>query len=123
MSDNLTPRKAYEKVIAWAVHYRDSLKHVLAQGVNVTAADKKSLKTNIQAISDDVEKANAFIAATPPNGHATVTWHQEDIATLRPSWTPEQCEEWLEDNSRRIQDRIVELGWGVIETLIGEDDE
>jgi len=50
--------------------------------------------------------------------YATVTWTSEDVQTLRPTWTVEQCEEWLERNERYIQDRLVELGWEVIETLL-----
>jgi hypothetical protein len=54
---------------------------------------------------------------------ATVTWTAEDIQTLRPDWTTERSEEFLEDNERRIQDRLTELGWEVIETLLGETEE
>lgn len=54
---------------------------------------------------------------------ATVTWTAEDVQTLRPSWTTEKSEEFLENNARRIQDRLIELGWEVIETLLGEDEE
>lgn len=54
----------------------------------------------------------------PNNKYATVSWTAEDIQTLRPDWTPDQCEEWLESNQRYIQDRLVELGWEVIETLL-----
>jgi hypothetical protein len=54
---------------------------------------------------------------------ATVTWTAEDVQSLRPDWTTDKCEEFLEDNERRIQDRLIELGWEVIETLLGEDEE
>ena len=52
------------------------------------------------------------------NQYAKVVWTAEDIQTLRPDWTLERCEEWLESNQRYIQDRLVELGWEVIETLL-----
>jgi hypothetical protein len=52
---------------------------------------------------------------------ATVTWTAEDVQTLRPAWTTEQCEDFLADNDRRIQERMIEVGWGVIETLLEED--
>jgi hypothetical protein len=52
---------------------------------------------------------------------ATVTWTAYDVQSLRPDWTTEKCEEFLEDNGHRIQDRLIELGWEVIETLLGED--
>lgn len=52
------------------------------------------------------------------NKFATVSWCAEDIQTLRPDWTTEQAEEWLLTNQRYIRDRLVELGWEVIETLL-----
>jgi hypothetical protein len=53
--------------------------------------------------------------------YATVTWTAEDVQTLRPNWTLEQCAEWLDSNERYIQDRLVELGWEVIESLLGSE--
>lgn len=50
--------------------------------------------------------------------YATVTWAPEDVQTLKPDWTLEQCEEWLEMNQKYVRDRLVELGWEVIETLL-----
>jgi len=44
----------------------------------------------------------------------------EDIETLRPDWTLEQCKEWLDDNQKHIVDRSIEYGWAVIETLLGD---
>lgn len=52
------------------------------------------------------------------NKFAAVSWTAEDIQTLRPDWTTEQAEEWLDTNQRYIRDRLVELGWEVIETLL-----
>lgn len=55
------------------------------------------------------------------NKYATVTWTAEDVQTLRPNWTLEKCAEWLDGNERYIQDRLVELGWEVIESLLGSE--
>lgn len=55
------------------------------------------------------------------NKYATVTWTAEDVQTLRATWSLEQCEEFLQRNERRIQDRLVELGWEVIESLLDSD--
>lgn len=52
---------------------------------------------------------------------AKVVWVAEDIKTLRPKWTNQKCEDWLESNERHIQNRLVEFGWGVIEDLLGSD--
>ncbi len=57
-----------------------------------------------------------------PEGYARVIWQPEDVATLRPTWSREQCEEWLDENEKYIQSRLIELGWDVIETLLGENE-
>lgn len=54
--------------------------------------------------------------------YAQVTWCAEDIQTIRPDWTDEQAEDWLASNEKYIQSRMIEVGWEVIETLIGEDE-
>jgi hypothetical protein len=53
--------------------------------------------------------------------YAQVTWCAGDIQTIRPDWTDEQAEDWLASNEKYIQSRMIEVGWEVIETLIGED--
>lgn len=61
------------------------------------------------------------------NHYAKVVWTADDILTLKPDWTDEQAEEWLECNQKYIRDRLVELGWEVIESLLpidsGEEDD
>jgi len=49
---------------------------------------------------------------------AAVTWHAEDVQTLKPSWSLKKCNEWLEDNERHMQDRLIELGWEVMDALL-----
>lgn len=53
--------------------------------------------------------------------YAIVSWTVEDVQTLRPDWSDQKCEEWLYANQRYIQDRLVELGWQVIEDLLGSE--
>ena len=50
--------------------------------------------------------------------YAEVAWTVGDIQALRPEMTDEQAAEWLEFNQKHIQDRLVELGWDVIEALL-----
>jgi hypothetical protein len=59
-----------------------------------------------------------------PTYYGMVRWAAEDIKTLRPSWSNERCEEELAKIEGHLQDRLVELGWEVIECLIPstEDD-
>ena len=52
--------------------------------------------------------------------YAKVEWTADDILTLRPEWTKEQAEEFLEMNEKHIQNRLVELGWEVIESMLDE---
>lgn len=55
--------------------------------------------------------------------YATLTWAPEDVQTLRPNWSLKRCEDWLHANEKYIRDRLCELGWDVIETLINDDPE
>lgn len=55
------------------------------------------------------------------NYYAKVVWTVDDILTLKPDWTDEQAEEWLACNQKYIQDRLVEVGWEVIEDLLPSD--
>tara|TARA_R110000765_G_scaffold246087_2_gene348211 strand:- start:173 stop:361 length:189 start_codon:yes stop_codon:yes gene_type:complete len=57
-----------------------------------------------------------MITETPMT--ATILWVVEDIQELRPSWTSEQCDEWLSNNSKHIIDRSIEHGWEVIQSLL-----
>lgn len=47
-----------------------------------------------------------------------IIWSPEDIQSLRPNWTLEQCSEWLAENGSQIKDRLIELGWDVISILL-----
>lgn len=52
------------------------------------------------------------------NTYAKVEWTVDDVLTLRPEWTREKAEEFLDINEKHIQNRIVELGWEVIESML-----
>jgi hypothetical protein len=54
---------------------------------------------------------------------ALVVWNAADLHVFRPDWTVSQCNEWFEQNQKHIQDRLVEVGWSVIEDLLGTDEE
>lgn len=49
---------------------------------------------------------------------ATAAWQTGDIQSLRPAWTDEQCAAFLSQNSRHIQDAMVQAGWDAIESLL-----
>lgn len=57
------------------------------------------------------------------NQYAKVVWLAGDVQSLRPEWSEDQCKQWLAENEGTIQDRMVEIGWEVIEDLLGYDDD
>ena len=50
--------------------------------------------------------------------YAKVEWTAEDVLTLRPDMTEEQAEEFLQSNEKHLRDRLIELGWDVMESLL-----
>ena len=50
--------------------------------------------------------------------YAKVVWRAEDVKAIKSAWSLEKCEEWLQDNDRHISDRLIELGWEVLDTLL-----
>ena len=50
--------------------------------------------------------------------YAKVVWRAEDVKAIKGAWSLEKCEEWLQDNDRHISDRLIELGWEVLDTLL-----
>ena len=57
------------------------------------------------------------MAAPNEQKWAEVSWMASDVHSLKPSWSMEKCEEWLETNQKYIQERLVEVGFEVIEDL------
>jgi hypothetical protein len=55
---------------------------------------------------------------TPKEYYAAVRWAAEDVQGLRPDWTLERCEEELRSIESNLQDRLIELGHEVMDTLL-----
>ena len=53
--------------------------------------------------------------------YAELSWSPDDVRTLAPKMTTEEATEWLENNQKHIRERLCELGWGVISTLLAVD--
>ena len=53
-----------------------------------------------------------------PDVFVDVAWGPEDVRTLAPTLTDEQAADFLCRHEKHIQDRLTELGWGVIEDLL-----
>lgn len=54
---------------------------------------------------------------------AQVAWVADDILSLRPNWTLDQAEEFLQDNEGQIQDIMIERGWDAIDSLLPPKEE
>lgn len=50
---------------------------------------------------------------------AEVQWVVEDVKSLMPDWTDDQCEEFLWNEQDTIQEMMIERGWQAIESLLG----
>jgi hypothetical protein len=53
---------------------------------------------------------------------AEVKWTAKDIKKLRPEWSLSKCTDWLYMNEEKIQERSIELTWGVIEDRLNKED-
>lgn len=60
-------------------------------------------------------------AASEPTWYCVVRWCVEDIKSLRPGWSDERCEEFLQCHERRMAERMTELGWDVIECYLADE--
>ena len=47
-----------------------------------------------------------------------IRWSWEDVQSLRPDWSQEQCDEMLDTIAKGLHDRSIEVGWEIMETLI-----
>lgn len=59
----------------------------------------------------------------PLRQYAKVVWNAADVQTLRPGWNFKKSEDWLRQNEKYIRDRLIELGWDVIEALLPPEEE
>lgn len=49
--------------------------------------------------------------------HASACWVVDDVLTVKKGMSRAEAEEWLESNSKYIQEAMIQAGWNVIETL------
>ena len=54
---------------------------------------------------------------------AEVAWRFEDVQSLRPNWTKEQCEDWLGENAKWIEDAMLSAGWDAMSDLLTATEE
>ena len=58
----------------------------------------------------------------PLDKYAEVSWCSVDIRELRPDWSDERCDQFLDEYESHIQSQMIERGWYAIESLLQEED-
>ena len=48
-------------------------------------------------------------------------WSIDDVKCLAPEWTDEQCHEFMERHDRHFEDRMIELGWEVLDLYVSQE--
>jgi hypothetical protein len=100
-------------------HLRDALRHILR---HCSSTSKSTLcDLNLDAIPEAMFSAGINRGADIDPGstkYAHIAWTVNDIKTLRPRWSLKRCEAFLAENEKYIQERLIELGWEVLDTLI-----
>jgi hypothetical protein len=51
----------------------------------------------------------------------TIKWSAEDIQTLRPEWSVEECEVFLQAKFEYFKQASISQGWEIWETLLEEE--
>lgn len=55
--------------------------------------------------------------------YAEAKWHPDDVKSLKPRWTDEQCRDFLARYGDVIRDSMIERGWEVLGDCIIEEEE
>ena len=61
-----------------------------------------------------MKKRSKFIL----NKYAEMWWTAENVKAIRPDWSYEECEKALSKIEKRLNERCIELGWEVLDTLL-----
>ena len=48
----------------------------------------------------------------------TIKWSAEDIQSLRPEWSIEKCNAFIESKGEHFKQASIEQGWDIWETLL-----
>jgi hypothetical protein len=52
-----------------------------------------------------------------------ILWVVADIKEVRPDWSDERCEEFLNYYEEDIQEVCIQAGWEIINSLVDNEDE
>lgn len=59
-----------------------------------------------------------YFGNTDDDKQCIIKWSAKDVQQLKPTWSLEKCQSWLDGNSRHLADRLIETGWEVLESFI-----
>ena len=48
-------------------------------------------------------------------------WNIDDVKYLAPTWTDKQCHEFMDRHDQHLKDRIIELGWEVLDLYVAQE--
>ena len=48
-------------------------------------------------------------------------WNIDDVKYLAPTWTDEQCHNFMERHDRHLKDRMIELGWETLDLYVAQE--
>lgn len=95
----------------------------------VALCDKMGWDGADTLIEGAIKNGRVFVFAPTPAPqpartweYAKVAWTTADVLDIRPKWSEAQAKAALERNEDYLQERLTELGWDVLETLIGMDE-
>ena len=55
--------------------------------------------------------------------YATINWCPADVKAIREDWSDEKCMEMLEKVGGWLEERSIEIGWEILETLLDMEDD
>lgn len=70
-----------------------------------------------------IQLINSPVTGVDDSDKVVIKWSWEDIQSLRPNWSKNKCLVMLDMIAKGLNDRSIELGWQVMETLIQMNEE
>ena len=55
------------------------------------------------------------------NGYTVIVWTSDDVNTLRPDCTGDECDIALGKISKQLCDCSIEAGWDIMDTLLDDE--
>lgn len=115
MLKTLTRTKGKKVRAKWADEFRKKT------GLDEAKLDYKEEKEVCPECENDVCACGDEAMAATTTEFAKVVWVAEDVKSLRPDWSDEECTDFLVEEEKYIQSAMVEKGWQVIEDLLEQN--